>query len=732
MLKPYPSYGPAPRTMNKTLRYIIYAALFIIPFLALYIDNTLYFPFISGKNFAFRILVEIAAAAWVLLALADKKYRPQFSWTLILYGAFTAWMAVADALAVNPHKAFWSNFERMDGWVTIIHLFLFLLVAGSVFTADRLWRPWWLTFLGAQFLVSCYGLLQFFHLAAIHQGSTRLDASLGNAEYFAGYLLFGIAVALWLAFDTKEKRQRWLRYGLFALAALDAFMLVETGTRGTFIGFLVALVAGALLWMFQSGKRGRQGALVALAGLVLVAGAFLSIRNSAFIAKDPILSRFASISLSDATPRFAIWRMALRGVAERPVFGWGQDGFNYVFNKYYDPVLYGQEPWFDRAHNIYLDWASAGGIPALLLFLAAFASAIMALYRGSASRAERVMFIAALTAYAVQGLVVFDNLFTYIPLIAFLGLAHAASARPWPAFQKPKELPEAALTAIGLPVAFVALVAVIWLVNVPTIVSGKDLLQAVSPGADLSYRYDDFKQAIAQNGFAHQEVREQLLQFAASVDQTPAVPNAVKSDVTTYAVDQMRQELAIAPQDARLHLQLAMLLRAAGDFADSQKESALARQSAPTKQGVIIEQGIEALQAGDVKAAERYFDQAYALNASSDELAAYAGSGHILAGDLAGGKAILMQRYGTTTIANQNIVLLAYFQTKDWNDLIAVLTARAQASNDVNAWLQVAAALQQAGRPAEAQQLVRTLLVQHPEAASQIQAALSGKPAAAP
>lgn len=713
--------------LKSVLRWTVLGALFLIPFLALFIDNTLYFPFISGKNFAFRILVEIAAAAWVLLALADKKYRPQFSWTLVLYGAFTAWMAVANALAVNSHKAFWSNFERMDGWVTIIHLFLFLLVAASVFTADRLWRPWWLTFLGAQFIVSLYGLLQFFHLAAIHQGSTRLDASLGNAEYFAGYLLFGIAVALWLAFDTKEKRQRWLRYGLFALAALDTFMLVETGTRGTLVGFVAALGVGALLWMFQSGARGRQSAFIALVTLVVIVGGFLSLRHSAFITKDPVLSRFASISVADAKPRFAIWNIALTGIAERPVFGWGQDGFNYVFNKYYDPSLYGQEPWFDRAHNIYLDWATAGGIPALLLFLAAFASAILALYRGSASRAERIMFIAALTAYAVQGLVVFDNLFSYIPLVAFLGLAHAVSARPWAAVEKFKAPAESSLVAVGLPVAAVALVAVVWFVNVPTIVAGKDLIQAVSPGADLAFRYDDFKQAIAQNGFATQEVREQLIQFAASVDQASNVPAPVKSEVTTYAVDQMRQELARAPQDARLHLQLAMLLRAAGNFVDSKKESALARKFAPAKEGIIIEQGIEALQSGDVKSAETYFDQAYALNTKSDELAAYAGSGHILAGDAAGGKALFIQHYGTTTITDQNVVLLAYFQTKDWTALINVLAARAKASGDVGAWLQVAAAMQQAGRTADAQQLVRTLLVQHPEATAQIQAAVSGK-----
>lgn len=37
------------------------------------------FPYITGKNFGFRILVEIAAAAWVMLMILDKGFRPKKS-----------------------------------------------------------------------------------------------------------------------------------------------------------------------------------------------------------------------------------------------------------------------------------------------------------------------------------------------------------------------------------------------------------------------------------------------------------------------------------------------------------------------------------------------------------------------------------------------------------------------------------------------------------------------------
>ncbi len=44
--------------MNDFLKVVVYGGLFTIPFLTLYVANDYFFPFITGKNFAFRILVE--------------------------------------------------------------------------------------------------------------------------------------------------------------------------------------------------------------------------------------------------------------------------------------------------------------------------------------------------------------------------------------------------------------------------------------------------------------------------------------------------------------------------------------------------------------------------------------------------------------------------------------------------------------------------------------------------
>ncbi|MBA3789284.1 O-antigen ligase family protein [Patescibacteria group bacterium] len=702
--------------MTKITRWVVLGALFIIPFLPLFVANSFFFPFITGKNFAFRILVEIALAGWVLLTLIDARYRPRFSWTFVLFSALVVWMAIADAFAVNPAKAFWSNFERMDGFVTLIHYFAFFVVAGSVLSADKLWRKWWLAFLGGSLLVCLYSIFQVMGVYAIHQGGVRVDATFGNAEYLAAYLLFAIAISLWQAFESKRK---WLRYGLFALTALELLVLYFTATRGAIIGLVGAAVLGAALWMFEAGKRGRTYAAVTLAALVILIGGFFLVRHTPWVEQNPTLGRFASISLSDGQTRFTIWHMAYEGFLQRPIVGWGQEGFNYVFNKYYQPSLYAQESWFDRAHDIFLDWLIAGGAPALLLFLALFVSSVIALYRNNVSRSERIILLSALAAYLFQGLFVFDNLFSYVPLAAIFAIAHAGSSRPFTRLQNMKSISELSFETIALPVTGVALLLVLWFVNVPGVRAARDLITAITPSPDINTNINGFKQSYADHSFGNQEITEQLVTFAESVVRNQTATVVDKQTVLTYAMQQMQAQVTKVPNDARLRLEYALGLRAGGDFADALTEIHLAEQLSPNKQSIYLEEGIESLQSGNPQGAHDAFNKAYMLDTSFKDLAAYAAAGDIVIKDVAGGKALLQKVYGTT-IVDQDILLLAYFQIKDYPDFIATWRQRVvDQNNSVDAEFGLAAALANAGDLAGSRAEIQAAISQHPEATSQ-------------
>src|SRR5579872_536895 len=143
-----------------TLKWIVLLGLFAVPFIPFIITKSLLFPFITGKGFTFRIVIEIIFGLWVLLALSYAEYRPKWDWIAKSIVVFVAIVFLADLFSKYPYKSFWSNYERMEGFVTIIHLVMFYFVLSSVFKAKVWWRAFWNTELLAGVIVSIYGFLQ--------------------------------------------------------------------------------------------------------------------------------------------------------------------------------------------------------------------------------------------------------------------------------------------------------------------------------------------------------------------------------------------------------------------------------------------------------------------------------------------------------------------------------------------------------------------------------------------
>lgn len=698
--------------MTAILRFFAYAPLFIIPFLPLYSESSLFFPFIAGKGFAFRILVEIAVGAWVLLALSDKKYRPKNSWTLLIYAGLVVWMFIADLFAVNAHKAFWSNYERMDGFVTLAHVFLFFVVASSVLSVGNLFKKWWLTVAGASVFVAVHGVLQLLGKAEIHQGGVRLDANLGNAAYLAAYLLFVIAVVVWQAFEHKG----WWRYGLFALAGVHTILLFATATRGAILGFVGAVLLGAILWAFQSGKAGRKVAGGIVAGVLILLGGFLAVRDSEFIRNDPAFGRLASISVADGSTRFTLWGMALQGASERPLFGWGHEGFSYIFTKHYEPSLYAQEPWFDRAHNVFIDWLVYGGVPAFTLFIVLLVSGVVNLWRAPISKLERTMLISALAAYAFQAMFVFDNLMSYIMFAGILAVAHVGVAQPFKRLEKLPELTASTMKSTALPVVIVLTLTAIWFVNVPGIVGGQSLIRALGSRQDVSISLENYKKSIDSGTFATQEVREQLIGYAGMVASAPTVSAEGKKSILDYAFVQMEEEIRQVPEDARIKIMYAQTREAIGDLPGAFALLSQAHELSPKKQTVLLQMGLTAWKLGDRTRANELFAQAYELNMENQETALYASAGRIITGDITNGLGLLQETFGTTTI-NDDILRFAFVEAKLYPLLVASAYANVlEAKGSADSRLFYVRALATAGRLPEARLEIEAIKRDFPEA----------------
>ncbi len=688
-------------TFKEIIRKIIIAGLFLVPFIPLIVSNWFYFPFITGKNFGFRILVEALFGCWVLLALLDKQYRPRRSWLLAASTAFLFVVLVADALGQNSFKAFWSNFERMEGGITIIHLFAYFVVLSSV-ASEKIFARLAATSLGVSVIIGIYGLLQIAGVLTIHQGGVRVDATLGNATYLAAYMLFNIFLALFML--VRGKCVGYTKWSLWGVIILDTVILFFTATRGTILGLLGGLLLTSLIILTfgkNVSKMARKGSLVAVIGvLVVLAGLFVA-KDVPAIKNNEIFGRLSSISLDAGQTRFDIWNLAWQGFQERPILGWGQEGFNFVFNKYYDPHLYGQEPWFDRAHNVFLDWLIAGGSIGLLAYLSLFAVALWYLVfkkEQSLSLTECALLIGLLAGYFFHNLFVFDNITTsilFMSVLAYLAYIYEGKHPPVSSF----EIDSRTVIQIAAPGIAVATLGLIYFLNWPGMATAYALIQSITPhNAGITENITWMQRAESYQSIGRQEVAENLLQASIQIAQSKLATQEQTQQIATLARVAMQQEVDRNPTDARLRIFFGSFLRQFGDFTAAEEQLTKAHELSPGKQAIIYEQGVLKLSEGDKGSALAIFKEAYDLAPESETSCIYYAVMLIESGNNALADQILTQKFGTVIIDN-SFLLNAYIETKQYDRVVAIAELRVKNNpNNTQDLMQLADAYRLDGR----------------------------------
>lgn len=710
--------------LEKALRFVVLAGIFIIPFLVLYVSKSLFFPFITGKNFAFRLIIEIMAGGWLALALANPAYRPKRSWLLFAFAAFVIVIGLADILGTYPHKSFWSNYERMEGWVTLAHLFVYFVVIQAMLNTEKLWKQWWHTSLAVSGLVGVYGLFQLAGFITINQGGIRLDATFGNSTYLGVYMMFHIFIAaFYLARAWVEQpAKRFLLGSLYGgLIVLNTFVLFFTATRGAMLGLIGGGVLACLILIAlapRSRVAWRAGAVIC--GLAVLFGAFWLVRDQAWVQSIEPLKRIASISeegLPDA--RQMNWGMALQGVKERPLLGWGQENYASVFDKYYNPEMYAQEPWFDRVHNIIFDWLIAGGILGLLAYLSLHAFALLLVWRrGAFEPYEKAILTGLLAGYFFYLLFTFDNITSYIffvALLAFLAvranIALPAPSREW--------LPRTALPYTAVAGIILACTSA-WFVNADAIAQNRSLIQAIMPqqgGADQNLQY--FRKAVGYDSVGNQEVREQFVQAGISVIRTEALPDDFKRTFVGESFAAMQELMAEAPQNARFPLFIGIVLDQAAAYDEAQKYLENARALSPKKQAILFELGLNAFARNKPDEALAVFKEAYDEAPEYLEAGAFYAAALVRAEKDAEADAFIASIMEKGWAADPRIVS-AYVGRNQYGKVVEVLTAHtALYPDDIEARFVLASAYYAAKNPTRAIQVLEAVKKDYPAAASQ-------------
>lgn len=691
--------------LNNWLKRVLVGGLYVVLLIPLYVSGGMFFPFITGKNFAFRIIVEILALVWFWLWVSDKSIRIKRTWIAYGVAGLVITATLATIFGANPYHSFWSNYERMDGLVGLLHMGLYFVLLASTLTSEKLGSGFFHTSMGVALLASLYGFGQLAGKLVINQGGVRLDATFGNATYLAVYMLFHIFIAAF--YMHKNWHIDWTRYVYTPLIVIYGIILYHTATRGAILGLIGGTILAFAIVGFKSSGRARKMALGGIAVVIILMGSVFALRNNDFVKSSQTLSRFANISLTEITTqsRFIIWGISLKGVKENPILGWGPENYNIVFNKYYEPELWRQETWFDRSHNILLDWFVTAGALGLMSYLALFFGAVYMIWRknnessSDFSLGERAILTGLFGAYFIQNLFVFDNLISYMMFFSLLGYLHmrgSVEARiifvPLSRFwSKIRTLLSGAYQPVAISIMALFILFAIYFINVKPIQANREMIRTLYPRTLTEEKFKAFEHMFSLNTFGSTEAREQLIFLLTELRGRSNIDQNLFTRALEFTQAQMLKELSRSGNDARHQLFMGSFYQTFGRPVDALKHYTLAHELSPNKQIIMFSiESIYIINKQFDKALE-IAKKAYDLDPSYDQARIRYATAAVYNKDNDLAEELLLPRYGTVLVADSDLIN-AYVSTGQMSKVIAIWKIRLEANpGDKQAYLSLAA-----------------------------------------
>jgi O-antigen ligase len=299
----------------------------------------------------------VLAACGMLLALASGTIVRGFTSRVgIFFLLMTAWFCVGVPFSAYPTGALmflinsWSK-----NWI------LFILVVALVTSRKNCSRLMVALAIGST--VAAVGALLTGNFAEAKGEAARLaleGSSLDDPNTFGMTLLIGLPLWMTVIAD----RARFLPLRLAALlCTLPIFVAIPmTGSRGTLVGAMIVVA-----YMFKRFSIGGKVGLIVVVSLVAVL-------TVTFLAED-MLQRYTTVTdpdqLEQATQsesRVFLFKQGLRLIAGNPLTGVGIGMFAVAENELAMEQGAPHGTWH-TCHNMFMQVASEGGIPAFVLYL---------------------------------------------------------------------------------------------------------------------------------------------------------------------------------------------------------------------------------------------------------------------------------------------------------------------------------------------------------------------------
>src|SRR3989344_88258 len=542
----------------KILKFGLYVAA-LIP---LVIFKDFISPFHFGKIIVFRSLIEVLFAFYLVLAWHDRSYLPKrdsIFWSLAI---FTGVFGLTSLFSIQPYESFWGTLERMGGFWSFIHYFIFFVILNSVFRTKGDWLKFLNVTIFVGLLSAFYGFgqktdIEFF----IGSGNrARIFGTIGNAALFAGYEL-GIAF-LSLMFLTRKNntRNQVIFYGFAFLISTIAVLM--TATRGSLLGLALGIFVFSVFYVWIYESRWAKNLILAFVTIFMIfflVSIFL--RDSEFIKNSRYLTKITDISFKSYTvqTRFWAWEAGLRAWDDSPktmILGWGPENFNIPFSMNFNPNFFqgpGSETFFDRAHNMFIEILITMGIVGLVAYLGIFGSLFRSLWikLRKIPKEEAIYYIgiiSLLVANIAHTTFFFDITANFVLFFIIVAFASFLSSESIGDHQKDLRSNNKNLTGLGALGLLVLLILAFWLtaaINIKPARANYATTRGIVRGwsGDFKGAAEKFIEALSYGGLGAYEYRHRFAQFI--------FENSSKLDdsVVQLAIDEVLKNVESHPND---------------------------------------------------------------------------------------------------------------------------------------------------------------------------------------
>ncbi len=473
--------------------------------------------------------------------------------------------------------------------------------------------------------------------------------------------------------------RRSVAFGICVFGTLGCtylYWLYQCQSRSSAIGLVAALALMMALYILTgTGKRMRWVGAGLLLVILLVPSAIWLKRASPWVQSHPALQRLTRISREDfMAGRYWPWKAATRAMMDHPVLGWGLENYSNAFDRHFPPQVintWESMPWFDRAHNIFLDIGTTTGFLGLAVYLVFYGLVFYYLIRRwfrTKDPARTLVAAALLMAYLIMGLATFDIVNTDVvlyPLLAYVAWLYQREqdgASPVKSHQAVQLRPSRA-GQLSVAAAAVVVLLAFWYVAKEPYQSNLLLNQAIQStkvydsqkrtehlvyGREIR---DLFKRANDYQTTGRFEVREELANYASQLAEATDAPIEERRLAAGQAIDFLRESIKQEPENARNFMYFASLVNRCLGVIQSVD---------PNQARDLAKQSLEALQTAEGLSPTRpqlYFEQGKAfayLSRYEDQVAAIE-KGMVLNPPIAGA------RYFDAAVKEPNLNLLVAY-----------------------------------------------------------------------